>query len=102
MKDQSPQAFKVVYNLVSYTIFEISHILKKNTIDCEFRICEQFPSFMIWSKIVGGGLSLHLKDFKLLTTGTPGLLNIHIYTNIYKHIKSYKLTQVLTEQHLRG
>lgn len=59
---------------------------------------KQFPSFMIWSKIVGGGL----KDFKLLTTGTPGLLNIHIYTNIYKHIKSYKLTQVLTEQHLRG
>lgn len=55
---------------------------------------------MIWSKIVGGGLSLYLKDFKLLTT--PGLLNIHIYTNIYKHIKSYKLTQVLTEQHLRG
>lgn len=100
MEDQSSQAFKVVYNLVSYTIFEISHILKKNTIDCEFRICEQFPSFMIWSKIVGGGLSLYLKDFKLLTT--PGLLNIHIYTNKYKHIKSYKLTQVLTEQHLRG
>lgn len=98
MEGQSSQAFKVVYNLVSYTIFEISHILKKNTIDCEFRICEQFPSFMIWSKIVGGGLSLYLKDFKLLTTGTPGLLNIHIY----KHIKSYKLTQVLTEQHLRG
>lgn len=96
MEDQSPQAFKVVYNLVSYTIFEISHILKKNTIDCEFRICEQFPSSKIWSKIVGGGLSLYLKDFKLLTTGTPGLLNIH------KHIKSYKLTQVLTEQHLRG
>lgn len=81
MKDQSPQAFKVVYNLVSYTIFEISHIFKKNTI--EFRICEQFPSFMIWSKIVGGGLSLYLKDFKLLTTGTPGLLHIH------KHIQTY-------------
>lgn len=90
MKDQSPQAFKVVYNLVSYTIFEISHILKKNTIDCEFRICEQFPSFMIWSKIVGGGLSLYFKDFKLLTTGTPGLLNIHIYTNILKVINLLK------------
>lgn len=63
MKDQSPQAFKVVYNLVSYTIFEISHIKKKNTIDCEFRICEQFPSFMIWSKIVGGGVKFIFKRF---------------------------------------
>lgn len=45
MEDQSSQAFKVVYNLVSYTIFEISHIKKKNTIDCEFRICETVSIF---------------------------------------------------------
>lgn len=73
---------------------------KKIQLIVNLEFAKQFPSFMIWSKIVGGGLSLYLKDFKLLTT--PGLLNIHIYTNIYKHIKSYKLTQVLTEQHLRG
>lgn len=63
MEDQSSQAFKVVYNLVSYTIFEISHILKKNTIDSEFRICKQFPSFMIWSKTVGGGVKFIFKRF---------------------------------------
>lgn len=36
MEDQSSQAFKVVYNLVGYTIFEI---------DCEFRICETVSIF---------------------------------------------------------
>lgn len=63
MEDQSSQAFKVVYNLVSYTIFEISHILKKIQLIVNLEFAKQFPSFMIWSKIVGGGVKFIFKRF---------------------------------------